>query len=47
MLPSVQRTAMADVTLDFLLDVTYGTVKRLEMAASYALTGIVLYDTIH
>ena len=35
MLPSVLLTAMADVTIDFVTDVTYDTVKRLKRANSY------------
>jgi hypothetical protein len=35
MLPSVLLTAMADVTIDFVTDVTYDTVKRLKRATSY------------
>jgi hypothetical protein len=35
MLPCVLLTAMADVTIDFVTDVTYDTVKRLKMASNY------------
>jgi hypothetical protein len=35
MLPSVLLTAMEDVTIDFMTDVTYDTVKRLKRATSY------------
>jgi hypothetical protein len=35
MLPSVLLTAMADVTIDFVTDVTYDTVKRLKRVSSY------------
>ena len=47
MLPSVLLTAMADVTSDFLADVTYDTVKRLKRHLAISLTGILLYDNIH
>jgi hypothetical protein len=48
MLPSVLLTAMADVTIDFVTDVTYETVKRLKRAASYPpLTGVLVYNNIH
>jgi hypothetical protein len=33
--PCVLLTAMADVTIDFVTDVTYDTVKRLKMASNY------------
>jgi hypothetical protein len=35
MVPCVLLTAMADVTIDFVTDVTYDTVKRLKMASNY------------
>jgi hypothetical protein len=47
MLPSVLLTAMADVTSDFLADVTYDTVKRLKRHLAIPLTGILLYNNIH
>jgi hypothetical protein len=44
MLPSVLLTAMANVTTDYLADVTYGTVKILKRHLSIPLSGILLYD---
>jgi hypothetical protein len=38
---------MADVTIDFLVDVTYDTVKRLKRHLTIPLTGILLYDNLH
>jgi hypothetical protein len=45
MLPSVLLTAMADVTIDFVTDVTYDTVKRLKWASRYPLLPASLYTT--
>jgi hypothetical protein len=47
MLPSVLLTGMADVTIDFVTDVTYDTVKILKRASSYPPTGILIYNNIH
>jgi hypothetical protein len=47
MLQSVLLTAMADVTIDFLTDVTYDTVKRLKLHIVIAPIGILLCDNIH
>jgi hypothetical protein len=35
MLPSVLLTAMADVTIDFMTEVTYDTVKRFKKVSSH------------
>jgi hypothetical protein len=47
LLPSVLLTAMADVTIDFVTDVTYDTVKRLKRHLAIPLTGILKYNNIH
>jgi hypothetical protein len=47
MLPSVLLTVMADVTIYFLTDVTYDTVKRLKMHIVIGPIGILLCDNIH
>jgi hypothetical protein len=47
MLPSVPLTAMADVTIDFVTDVTYDTVKRLKRHLSIPSTGILIYNNIN
>jgi hypothetical protein len=51
LLPSVLLTAIADVTIDFVTDVTYDTVtvtlKRLKMHLAIPLTGILIYNNIH
>jgi hypothetical protein len=46
-LPSVLLTPMADVTIDFVTDVTYDTVKRLKRHLAILLTGILIYNNIH
>jgi hypothetical protein len=50
MLPSVQLTAMADVTIDFVTDVTYDTVKRLKRHLAmppYMLINNNIHDTTY
>jgi hypothetical protein len=47
MLPSVLLTAVADVTIDFLTDVTCDTVRRLKRHLAIPCTGILIYDNIH
>jgi hypothetical protein len=47
MLPSVLLTAMADVTINFMTDVTDDTIKRLQKHLAIPLTGILICNNIH
>jgi hypothetical protein len=47
MLPSALLTAPADVTIDFLVDVTYDAAKILKRPLAIPLNGILIYDNIH
>jgi hypothetical protein len=47
MLPNVLLTSTVDVTIEFLTDITYDTVKRFKRHLAIPLTGILICDNIH